>query len=69
MAVGVYDVAGSDKTSALLVDNFRKEPKVVQDVPEPSSLLSFGFLIAGGICTAMKKKVASAKKKSEDSDS
>ena len=39
-----------------------------QGVPEPTTTTMLGFLVAGGIGTAMKKKLTSAKKKSEDSD-
>ncbi|NES73996.1 MAG: hypothetical protein F6K24_56830 [Okeania sp. SIO2D1] len=54
LGIVVYDVDGTDKTSALLVDNVRVESfDDPQPVPEPLSTLR---LVAVGACIACDKK-------------
>ncbi|NEP06325.1 MAG: hypothetical protein F6K25_26035 [Okeania sp. SIO2G4] len=54
LGIGVYDVDGTDKTSALLVDNVTVESSDdPQPVPEPLSTLG---LLAVGACIACDKK-------------
>ncbi|NEP86371.1 MAG: hypothetical protein F6K18_05790 [Okeania sp. SIO2C2] len=54
VGIAVYDVAGTDKTSALLVDNVTVESSDdPQPVPEPLSTLG---LLAVGACIACGKK-------------
>jgi hypothetical protein len=53
LGIGVYDVDGTDKTSALLVDNVRITP-AVPATPEPLSIL--GTVLAVGIGLQAKRR-------------
>ncbi len=58
LGFGVIDVFGTDKTSALLIDNVLLSSETTTPIPEPTSLM-LGALMALGVGSRLKKKAKS----------
>ncbi len=56
LGVGVFDVAGSDKTSALLVDNFQKQAVEVPEPTDPETISTILLLGIGSFGVILKRK-------------
>lgn len=58
LGIGVIDVFGTDKTSAILIDNILLSRETTTPIPEPTSLM-LGALMALGVGSRFKKRAKS----------